>query len=155
MKALTLTQPWATLVAIGAKRIETRSWSTSYRGELAIHAAKGMTREDASIAGTEPFVRYLNGRGLDLPRGAILATARLVACEPTIVWSAGSTFGAPGSLFGERGEWVPSPQIPLGSDESAFGDFTPGRFMWILEDVVALPEPVPARGALGLWEWAR
>ena len=41
MKALTLTQPWASLVAIGAKRIETRSWSTPYRGLLAIHAAKG------------------------------------------------------------------------------------------------------------------
>jgi hypothetical protein len=41
MKALTLTQPWATLVAIGAKTIETRSWPTSYRGPLAIHAAKG------------------------------------------------------------------------------------------------------------------
>src|SRR3954451_22243677 len=39
--ALTLTQPWATLVAIGAKQIETRSWGTSYRGWLAIHAAKG------------------------------------------------------------------------------------------------------------------
>ena len=41
MKALTLTQPWATLVAMGAKRIETRSWTTNYRGPLAIHAGKG------------------------------------------------------------------------------------------------------------------
>lgn len=40
MKALTLWQPWATLVALGVKTIETRSWSTSYRGPLAIHAAK-------------------------------------------------------------------------------------------------------------------
>lgn len=44
MKAITLTQPWATLVAIGAKRIETRSWATRYRGPLAIHAAKGIER---------------------------------------------------------------------------------------------------------------
>lgn len=42
MKGLSLTQPWATLVAIGAKRIETRIWATSYRGPLAIHAAKGL-----------------------------------------------------------------------------------------------------------------
>src|ERR1051325_5993743 len=42
MKALTLTQPWATLIAIGAKRIETRSWSTDYHGQIAIHAAKGL-----------------------------------------------------------------------------------------------------------------
>jgi activating signal cointegrator 1 len=44
MKAITLTQPWATLVAIGAKRIETRSWPTNYRGPLAIHAAKGFPK---------------------------------------------------------------------------------------------------------------
>jgi hypothetical protein len=42
MKVLSLTQPWATLAAIGAKKIETRSWSTAYRGPLAIHAAKGL-----------------------------------------------------------------------------------------------------------------
>ena len=42
MKVITLTQPWATLVAIGAKRIETRSWPTRYRGPLAIHAAIGL-----------------------------------------------------------------------------------------------------------------
>ena len=39
MKALTLWQPWASLVALGHKRIETRCWSTKYRGDLAIHAA--------------------------------------------------------------------------------------------------------------------
>jgi len=39
VKTLTLSQRWATLVALGAKRIETRSWRTSYRGPLAIHAA--------------------------------------------------------------------------------------------------------------------
>ena len=44
MKALSITQPWATLIAIGAKTIETRSWSTLYRGDLAIHAAKGFPR---------------------------------------------------------------------------------------------------------------
>ncbi len=42
MRTLTLTQPWATLVALGAKTIETRSWQTSYRGPLAIHAGQGL-----------------------------------------------------------------------------------------------------------------
>lgn len=40
-KALTIAQPWATLAAIGAKQIETRSWQTNYRGDIAIHAGKG------------------------------------------------------------------------------------------------------------------
>jgi hypothetical protein len=38
MRCLTLTQPWATLVAVGAKQVETRNWSTRYRGRLAIHS---------------------------------------------------------------------------------------------------------------------
>lgn len=38
MKALTLHQPWATLVAVGAKQVETRGWATRYRGPIAIHA---------------------------------------------------------------------------------------------------------------------
>ena len=39
MKAISLLQPWATLVSIGAKRVETRSWRTDYRGPIAIHAS--------------------------------------------------------------------------------------------------------------------
>jgi hypothetical protein len=40
MKVISIIQPWATLIAIGEKKFETRSWSTKYRGELAIHASK-------------------------------------------------------------------------------------------------------------------
>src|SRR5690348_17556570 len=61
MKALTLTQPWASLVAIGAKRIETRSWSTSYRGPLAIHAAKGFPKSAQEFTQVPP-VSVLFGR---------------------------------------------------------------------------------------------
>ena len=38
IKLISLWEPWATLMAIGAKRIETRSWRTPYRGWLAIQA---------------------------------------------------------------------------------------------------------------------
>jgi len=142
MKAITLTQPWATLVAIGAKKIETRSWRTEHRGPIAIHAAKNMPRSASALIGREPFRRHLYpapvyvGRPCHLPRGVIVATAVLVAVRPTKFLSGPSVH-------------VPDPS----TDEYAFGDYTPGRFMWFLEDVVALSEPVPARGALGLWEW--
>jgi hypothetical protein len=45
MRGLTLTRPWATLIAIGENSIETRSWGTLYRGELVIHSAKGIPRD--------------------------------------------------------------------------------------------------------------
>ena len=142
MKALTLTQPWATLVAIGAKRIETRSWSTNYRGPLAIHAAKSFPKWAREFT-TEP-VCY-NAVRLDLktggyPLGMVIATCRLVDCLPTEAYRC-----MPG-VFEEYHE-LDTPQ------EQAFGDYSPNRFAWVLEGIVALPEPIPAKGALGLWEW--
>jgi hypothetical protein len=133
MKALTLTQPWATLVAVGAKRIETRSWRTSYRGPLAIHAAKGFPKWAREFT-TDPDC-YECFRGPQAspayPLGAVLATCNLVAC--TLI-----------SLpFEEQ----------LSDRERALGDYSPGRFAWVLEDAKPLLKPVPAMGHLGLWEW--
>jgi hypothetical protein len=134
MKALTLTQPWATLVAIGAKRIETRSWRTSYRGPLAIHAAKGFPKWAREFT-LEPvcyeIARFGKPTNPAYPLGCILATCSLVACTLTSL------------AFEER----------LTARERAFGDYSPGRFAWILEDVKQLPEPIPAKGALQLWNW--
>lgn len=153
MKAITLTQPWATLVAIGAKRIETRSWSTSYRGPLAIHAAAGAStigwpQINHICRNTEPFKSVLQlteHPAHALPLGAIVATATLVQCvripEPTHAF-----------VFElEPSTWIVPPHES--EAERAFGDYTPGRFAWLLTDVKPLPEPIPAKGALGLWEW--
>lgn len=56
-RALTLHQPWAQLVALGVKTIETRSWSTSYRGPLAIHAGKN-TEYDGWKVGDYRFEQW-------------------------------------------------------------------------------------------------
>ncbi len=143
MKALTLTQPWATLVAYGEKRIETRSWMTHYRGPLAIHAGKGFPLADRNLCGREPFRSALRRVGLGglglmapeqvLPRGAVVAIVNLSSVTPTetIDW-----------------RYPPSHATP---DEEAFGDYSPGRYLWVLEDVVRLDAPLVARGSLGLW----
>ena len=133
MKVITLTQPWASLVALGAKRIETRSWTTSYRGPLYIHAAKGFPEDARELCFEEPF-RTALGRlsPADLPRGAVLASAYLKHVLPVKV--AQSCY-------------------PLSEMEREFGDFSSGRFAWFLEDVVALAKPIPAKGSLGLWEY--
>ena len=67
IKAITLLQPYAALVAIGAKTIETRSWYTPYRGPLAIHAGKG--RDFLYLCQSEPFRagRSLHGILNNLP----------------------------------------------------------------------------------------
>ncbi len=161
MKALTLTQPYATLIAIGAKRIETRSWATSYRGPLAIHAGKGLGPV-GGISGLRdlchdddyfyPVLRdrltSIQGspiRPIDaLPLGAIIATCDLVDC--CLISESVTAF----TLHNARqikGVWK------LTEQERAFGDYTPGRYAWLLDNVRALPEPIPAKGALSLWEW--
>jgi len=137
VKALTLTQPWATLVAIGAKKIETRSWNTTYRGQLAIHAAKGFPQEAQHLCFQEPFRSYLGAYvklnetyfgSHSFPIGCIIATCNLVEVRKVI-----------GTVVASE-------------HELAFGNYAIGRYMWILENIVALPEPVPAKGALSLWE---
>jgi len=70
MKALTVCQPYAHLIAIGEKRVENRTWRTNYRGPLAIHAGKS---RDWLRPGDEfPGMAF----------GAFVAVCRLVDCCP-------------------------------------------------------------------------
>lgn len=146
--ALSLTQPWATLVAIGAKRLETRSWSTSYRGRIAIHASKGFPTEARRLVRIDPFARALRQGGHrecmvdDLPRGAILATVDLVDVQPI------HGHGLPAAW---REELNPTGEFESDLDEVAFGDYRSGRFAWRLENVRKLVDPVPVKGRLGVW----
>ena len=145
MKALSLLQPWGSLIAIGAKKIETRSWATKYRGPLAIHASIKMTKEQCCLCAKEPFITPLLRAGFeikhsvvkydlvytDLPTGAVIATCNLVDCIKMTP------------------EFIKSVQRP----ELDFGEYAVGRYAWILEDVKALEVPTPAKGKLSIWEW--
>lgn len=66
MKALSVRQPWASLIASGAKTIELRSWPTRYRGELLICASK------SADAGATP----------EMPRGVALVVVEVTDCRP-------------------------------------------------------------------------
>ena len=72
MKVLTIKQPWATLIMQGDKRFEFRSWQTKYRGDLLIHAGKGIDKE-----AMERLSKYIPE---DLPSGKILGKVTLVDC---------------------------------------------------------------------------
>lgn len=153
MKAISLLQPWATLVAIGAKTIETRSWYTKYRGELAIHASARCTKKALTEALTTfPFrTALIQGRIESIkhfPLGAVIATCRLVDCVKIIDWFIPDPYSKP-----LEGCAVLKNDKKVTGHEYCFGNYTPGRYAWILEDVQPLPEPIPARGRLGLWEW--
>jgi ASCH domain. len=138
-----MTQPWAMLVALGENTIETRSWSTRYRGALAIHAAKGFPADARALCAEEPYRSVLDRGGYassdTLPRGAVIALAQL---DEVIAFTRTS-------LAETRAR---SARGLLPEHEADFGDFSPGRFGFVLSHVQPLSTPVPARGMLGLWE---
>jgi hypothetical protein len=151
MKVLSLTQPWATLVAIGAKTIETRSWPTNYRGPLAIHAAKGLPGglkalrqivmrpwfypvivaalpshlDTSQGVAPDTLIRYL------LPLGQIIATCTLDDCF----------------------QFTRESTAEISVQEMAFGNYAPGRYGLRLGNIRQLDAPIPARGSLGLWNY--
>ena len=71
MKAITIKQPFASLIAEGYKVYEFRSWKTKFRGEIYIHAGKGIDKKAMKR------FEYLN---LDYPTGKIIAKANITDC---------------------------------------------------------------------------
>lgn len=145
LRGLSLIQPYATLIAIGAKRIETRSWSTDYRGLVAIHASKTWNRGLSQICQEEPFRSTLRRVAredgvnfLKLPLGAIVAVAHLHRV---------------GRISRRRDGriYVTGRDLPVSGDELDFGNYEPGLYAWVFTNVQRLPEPIPCRGAPGLW----
>lgn len=135
MKALTLWQPWASLMAEGHKKIETRGWNTSIRGAVALHAAKKSVKETMKLmlqTVIETIRRILFPYPLErLPVGCILAVGNLVDCK----------------LIDEKFlKTLSEQEIPL-------GDYTLGRYAWIFEDIKPFQSPIPAKGAQGFWDW--
>jgi hypothetical protein len=129
LPAITIWQPYAWAIAAGHKRVENRTWLPRIVGvDIAIHAGKTLD-EDALLA--MQVGSYLPDRG-DAPeadqlaRGAVVAVARLFAATryPAMV------------------------QSQLGAGQLRWFN---GPVGWLLSDVRRLPEPVPCRGAQGLW----
>ena len=146
MKAITVWQPWGSLISFGEKEYETRGWKTNYRGPLAIHAAQKIDKE---ICCYQPFNSALFRNDINaldmLPIGAIICICNLVDCLEITGRTKvqGVTVGA--ALV--NGEKI------IRGNELAFGDYTPGRFAWKLKDVHQLKEPIPTKGAQQLWNW--
>lgn len=136
MKALTICQPYAHLIASGAKRVENRTWPTKHRGLIAIHAGKSRTWLDTGESETSEG-RHSN-YGIPVSRmvfGAVVAIANLVDC---VLLDAGH-------IDYQRARDAKYPW--LASHEHANGPWC-----WILEDVKPLARAVPWRGAQGLFD---
>jgi activating signal cointegrator 1 len=125
MKALTVRQPWATVLVRGVKTVEYRTWPTTYRGLLAIHAGRALP----SLEDYEQLLRvYVHGVREqtvrqwvgNLPRGYVLGTVQVAGCRPVRA-------DEPGRCW--------------------------GKWAWELEEAEAWDRPVWAVGKQGIWEW--
>jgi len=134
MKAISLWQPWASLMALGLKKIETRSWGTSYRGPLAIHASKRLV-----IPPDPEFKQAIIDLGLayyEWPLGQVVGICDLYDCI---------------QIGGERDRRGFADSI-IGY-ERIFGDYSLGRFIWVTKNMEKLAEPIKCVGRQGLFEW--
>jgi hypothetical protein len=154
VKCISLWQPWASAIAAGSKLIETRSWPTRYRGPLLIHAARRLNRGElmhlcscwnwkGAMAPVIPLRESYPAWEL-LPFGAVIAVADLMACRPTDSFTVAELDSARRPA-GERPtlyDWT----------ERHMGDFSPGRFGWVLSNVRAFKTPIPFRGRQQLFD---
>lgn len=129
MLGLSVWQPWASLIAAGAKRYETRSWQppASLIGQrLAICSSQ--TEKGLLMSARDQAFRGLCLRRLGrqpLPMGTVVAVV-------TVAGSIGTT-----SPTARR----------ISSQERLVGDWSPDRYAWQLDDVRPLAAPVPVSGS--------
>lgn len=143
MKAITLWQPWASAISYGLKEYETRHWPTHYRGPLLIHAATW--KIDADGIDTWETAQGLSEEDLPpvtkLPRGAIVAVCDVVDCL-LMDTNFNPAFELPKGTINT---------VSIGEMEELLGNWERGRYAWKLANVHKLINPIPCKGAQGLW----
>lgn len=179
IKAISLWEPFASLVAWGAKHNETRSWQ--WPGDLlpdivAIHAARRWGSDVARMCQASPFSNVLREHGVsvslkgrpNLPFGCVVCVARVRECVATLnlPLARGTQRECPQGSdgFSEHLDYAmarhPIQMASLAGkylehcpNERHFGDYRIGRYAWSLDSVQRLEVPVPATGRQSVWQW--
>ena len=125
MKVITIKQPWATLIVEGYKRFEFRSWKTNYRGDILIHAGKGIDKE-----AMERLKKYLPD---EIPLGKIIGKATLTDCIP---------------MSKDFADMLAKENNDIYTTHSFSRNYG-----FKLENVEKLDNPIEIKGQLGLWNY--
>jgi activating signal cointegrator 1 len=176
MKAISLWQPWASLIACGAKPYETRSWAPPRKligATIAIHAAKKIDKDGAQMATDLMYGQFDNHGGLAerleaswggddacdelmgvfgttiMPIGCVVCTARLDAAFQLGDRAEGTVVPAASVVKRLISRTMPE-CFTVRYD--TFGDYAPGRWAWLLRDVKPLIPPPPAVGHQGFFD---
>lgn len=122
MKALTVKQPWASLIVDGIKDIENRTWPTKFRGRILIHAGAKPDKEPYMLFNDEQL-EEIDDCVMDVIEsyentGAIIGSVEIVDCVQNHI-----------SIWAEK-----------------------GVYNWVLANPIKFTQPIPAKGKLSLWE---
>ncbi len=128
MKVLSIKEPYATLICNREKHIETRSWKTSYRGELYIHASIGKATKELQY---NPSLKNFYPEE-ELNYGYIICSCDLVDC-----------------IYMDE-EYIDQMKK---SKEYLMGVYEVGRYAWVLENIKPLDKKIRAKGKLNIWEY--
>ena len=131
MKVLSLTEPYATLIKNGMKTIETRSWKTSYRGKLYIHASS--TKIPKAYKDNKELMSLVDIN--DLNYGNIICMCDLVDCVQM------------------TDEFINDIKKNK-KNEYITGIYSNGRYAWIFKNIEILNNPIKAKGHLGIWNFS-
>lgn len=121
MKALTVKQPWATLISEGIKKYEFRSWKTNYRGKILIHAGAGIDKEK---------LKEFKKLNLEFPKKRIVAVAEIEDCL---------------ELTDELNDKI------IKEKNIAYGNKKRTGYAWKLKNIKKINNPKEINGKLGLW----
>ena len=124
MKAITIKQPWASLIINEYKKYEFRSWKTNYRGKILIHAGLSIDKERI-----KDFEVY----NLDYIKGAIIGEAELTDCI---------------LVDNELNEELKKINSDVYSKSNHIG-----KYAWKLENIKKYNKPIFEKGNLGLWNY--
>ena len=130
VKVLSLKEPFATLILNKKKYIETWSWKTNYRGEIYIHASKKLIGN--SIDGREKLIDLISDDKMHY--GKIICKCNLVDCI---------------EMTQEYIDNIKENE----NQQFICGEYTVGRYAWILENITPLLDMIDAKGKLGIWNY--
>lgn len=123
MKALTIKQPWASLIVNGLKEYEFRSWKTNYRGKIYIHAG---------LSTDKSYLKYFEKCNLEYLNGAIIGEAEIVDCI----------------LVDENID----EELRI-KNKLVYGHNHIGEYAWKLKNIKKYAKPIFIKGKLGLWNF--
>ncbi|WP_211293112.1 ASCH domain-containing protein [Brunnivagina elsteri] len=128
-KAISLWQPWASLIPLGLKKFETRSWKTSYRGKLLICSTANNPKHYQEYLKIKDKLQLPAWDEVNFPHGRAIALCDLVDCT----------------------EMTPEFIEQQSQTEINSGDWQVGRYAWKLENIQPITEQFAVKGKQGLF----